>query len=183
VGQRHLCFAPGVDPLPVLNFLDKILQEVAKKEKIHFIVYKEFDPKMCRLMDSLKTIGYRCADSLYNNYFRDKFSNFTDYASALNSHYRQDIKRSLKKFQNAGLTVLRLQDPESIRSKYTPEIHKYYEAVATKAEVRLELLPIDFFHDLARQFPDQVSLTLICRQNEIVAFNWGLYSPTSYSAE
>jgi len=39
--------------------------------------------------------------------------------------------------------------------------------------VKLEVLPIEFFHELVRQLPGLVTLTTIAAGDRIVAFNWG----------
>ena len=51
---------------------------------------------------------------------------------------------------------------------------KLYEAVVAKSPVKLEVLPIEFFHELVRQLPGLVSLTTIADGDRIVAFNWGM---------
>src|SRR6185369_2185034 len=96
------------------------------------------------------------------------------YCAALKSHYRNDVRRSERKFRAAGLGVAQLSDAEAIRRLYTPEVHRLYEAVVARSSVKLEVLPIEFFHQLTRQLPGLVTVTVITRDDRVVAFNWGL---------
>ncbi len=180
VGQNHLRFSPQADQGSIIKMLDKILHNLAISEKVRFIVYKEFDSGSCKRIHSLTEFGYRRTESLPMHYFKPQFSDFAEYYSALKAHYRYDIKRSMRKFQSVGLKVVRLKDGHKIRNIHTPEVHKLYEAVVINSENKLELLPIKFFHELAIQFPEQISYTLIYQGNHIVAFNCALYSSTSY---
>src|SRR6185437_13401957 len=67
-----------------------------------------------------------------------------------------------------------LEDPEEIRRVYTPEVHRLYEAVVAKADLKLEVLPHSFFHELAAQLPGRATLTVLYRQERLIALAWGL---------
>src|SRR5262249_32388295 len=45
---------------------------------------------------------------------------------------------------------------------------------------RLELLPIAFFHSLARRLPGQVGLTVVYAGDRVAAFNWNLFDGEAY---
>lgn len=180
IGQNHLRLTPQADHDAVMKILDQILQELAQSEKSWFIVLKEFNSESCERMSSLAELGYRRGESLPMHNFNPRFSDFAEYCSSLKSHYRYDIKRSMRKFKSAGLKVVRLTDSNQIRRIYVREAHNLYEAVVAKSENKLEILPMEFFHELSRQFPEQMSYTLAYQGNQIVAFNCALYSNTSY---
>jgi predicted N-acyltransferase len=108
------------------------------------------------------------------NHFAPRFSGLNDYCRALRSHYRYKIKKSLRKFDAAGLRVETLSDPQQIATLYTDELHRLYYNVVDRAESKLEILPAEFFRQLVRQLPGEVSLSLIRQGERIVAFGWGL---------
>ena len=108
------------------------------------------------------------------------FADFDAYCSSLKSHYRNDVRRSQKKFDRAGCSVVHLTNTDDILHEYTPEVHRLYEAVVGKSDVKLEMLPIQFFRELAKNHAGRVSLTAIYRDDQIVAFNWGLDAPPVY---
>jgi predicted N-acyltransferase len=110
----------------------------------------------------------------------NRFSSFADFLNALKSHYRQNIKRTRQKSERAGYRAVHLEDPTTLLRVYTPEVHRLYEAVVSRSDVRLEVLPLGFFHELVRQFPGRVALTTIYREERIVAFGWSLAAGREY---
>src|SRR5262249_59287948 len=45
---------------------------------------------------------------------------------------------------------------------------------------RLELLPLSFFHSLARRLSGRVGLTLVYAGDRVAAFNWNLFDGETY---
>jgi predicted N-acyltransferase len=174
LGQSHLALSPDAEPEAVLAALDETLGEIAARERAWLVVWKEFDPAGAARLVPLLARGYRRAESPAMHELDARFKGFADYCAALKSHYRNDVRRSERKFRAAGLKVAQLHNADEIRRLYTPEVHRLYEAVVAKSSVKLEVLPIEFFHELTRRLPDLVSLTAITDGNRVVAFNWGL---------
>jgi predicted N-acyltransferase len=179
VGQKSLLLAPNANANDVILLLDSIADQVATEEKARAIIYKEFEDKDVEL-DILIRRGYRKGNSLDMHHFSHRFGDFAEYQDSLRSHYRHRMLRSQRKFTNAELRTARYRDPESIQRVYTPEVHHLYEAVFEKAENKLECLPQEFFIELARQFPGDISLTTVYQEERIVAFNWDLCSGRTY---
>jgi len=175
LGQNHFVIKPGADSDQVLQLLDDVLaRDLAQLEKARLIIYKEFDAVTCEVLRPLGAAGYYCAEGPATYMFHAGYKNFSDYCGALNSHYRNDIRRSQRKFERAGLAIAHLHDSREILRLYDKNVHRLYETVVEKSNVKLEQLPIEFFHSLVKQFPSQVSLTVVRRENRVVAFNWGL---------
>jgi predicted N-acyltransferase len=174
LGQSHLVMAPEAEPAAVVAALDASLDEIAAREGAWLVVWKEFDPAGAARLAPLLDRGYRRAESPAMHELDVRFKDFADYRAALKSHYRNDVRRSERKFRASGLVVAQLSDAEAIRRLYTPEVHRLYEAVVARSSVKLEVLPIEFFHELTRQLPGLVTLTVIARDDRVVAFNWGL---------
>ncbi|HZO40239.1 MAG TPA: GNAT family N-acetyltransferase [Methylomirabilota bacterium] len=174
LGQSHLVMAPEADPVAVVAALDSSLDDIAARERAWLVVWKEFDPGGAARLAPLLDRGYRRAESPAMHELDVRFKDFADYCAALKSHYRNDVRRSERKFRAARLEVAQLSDAEAIRRLYTPEVHRLYEAVVARSSVKLEVLPIEFFHELTRQLPGLVTVTVITRDDRVVAFNWGL---------
>lgn len=179
-GQKHLRFHPEADAARVIDALDDVMRRLARQERVWFVVAKEFEKEDLPRLEGLVRRGYVLADSLPMNHFEPRFSDLDDYCRALRSHYRYKIRKSLRKFDNAGLRVETLWDPQEILAIYTDELHRLYYAVVDRAENKLEILPAEFFRQLVVQLPGEVSLSLIREQERIVAFGWGLTRGGAY---
>jgi Acetyltransferase (GNAT) domain len=180
VGQKSLLIAPNANATDVIMMLDSIAGQVAADEKARAIIYKEFEDKDVDQLDVLVGRGYRKGNSLVMHHFPHRFGDFAGYQASLRSRYRNSVLRSRHKLTNAGLWTARYRDPESIQRVYTPEVHQLYEAVFEQAENKLECLPREFFIELARQFPGDISLTTLYQQERIVAFSWALRTGRTY---
>jgi predicted N-acyltransferase len=178
--QSQIGFAPGADRKRAIDKLDKLLQTLAQQERAKVIVYKEFPDSDCPDLDALVERGYVRTPSRPNYEMTHGFADFEAYCSSLKSHYRYDVRRSQKKLDRAGFSVAHLTSPDAILNEYTPEVHRLYEAVVVKSDVKLEMLPIQFFRELVKHHAGQISLTAIYRDDEIVAFNWGLHAAPVY---
>jgi len=174
VGAKHLAIAPGARHEDVLRTLHEIAVSLARREHAPYIVFKEFPDGDLPKMDFLQQLGYRRFSSPAMNTFGRRFSDTDSYIAALRSRYRQCVRKSLHKARGADLRYERLTDTAAILRLYSPSVHRLYEAVALSSTHRLELLPLSFFHGLARHLSGQVGLTLVYAGDRVAAFNWNL---------
>lgn len=179
-GQSSLRIAPGVDHDWVLEQLDCMMRELAAKAGARFLLFKEFTTAECEQMKSLAGLGYTLGASLPMNMFDRRFNDFEHYLTALKAHYRQDIRRSKKKLEKAGITIARIQGGPELERLYSEEVHKLYLAVVERAESKLEILPRQFFLAMTREFRDCISFTYASKGDRIVGFNWALRSGQAY---
>ncbi|MBE8966707.1 GNAT family N-acetyltransferase [Nostocales cyanobacterium LEGE 12452] len=179
IGKNHLIFEKNANQQLIIKLLDNIMNTIAAQEKTKLTIYKEFTSQECYQLDILVQLNYLKGESLPMHSFKAKFANFSEYCAALKSHYRNDIKRSKRKFEKTGLRIVQLKDTEKVLQVYTPEIHQLYEAVVQKSENKLETLPISFFRELAINFPGQLIFTLVYKDDKIVAFNCSLCTQSS----
>ena len=180
VGARHLAIAPGARHEDVLRAMHEIAVSFARRERAPYIVFKEFPAGDRPTMDFLQQLGYRRFSSPAMNTFARRFSDMESYTAALRSRYRQCVRKSLAKSRAAGLRYERLTDTGAILRLYTPSLHRLYEAVALSSTHRLELLPLEFFHSLARRLPGRVGLTPVYAGDRVAAFNWNLFDGEIY---
>jgi len=180
-GESHLRFAPGGDHRLVLRLLDRLMTRVARAEGARFLVFKEFDDEEVGRCDELTALGYLRADSLPMNDFPTRFRDFDDVLASVRSHYRYQIKRSQKKFQQSGLRVVHDRGGEHLASLFTEDVYRLYLSVLERAQVKLECLPAQFFRELARQYPEDTTFTFVYQGERIVAFVCGLFHGDEYA--
>ena len=74
-----------------------------------------------------------------------------------------------------------LTDPKEILRVYTPEVHALYHQMVAKAELNLEVLPIEFFRQLTSRLNGAVELIALSKGSTILAFGWCLHASSTYS--
>jgi predicted N-acyltransferase len=131
-------------------------------------------------MDGLRERGYVRGDSPATYELEKPFSSFEEYCAALKAHYRTNIKRAQRKFTAAGCRFVRLTSLRDIQRAYTAQVHRLYEAVVENSDTRLEVLPHQFFLELAQHLPGQLVLTLAYREDHLIGFTWELVDGAVY---
>jgi predicted N-acyltransferase len=173
-GQKSLLLHPAADAASMAAELDRVLMQLARRHGAWFIVFKECDDSDLARLDRLEDHGYLRGDSLPMNHFEPRFRDLDDFCQALRSHYRYKINKSLRKFSQAGMRLETITDPQRIVDIYTDAVHRLYVAVVERAEHKLEILPAEFFREMVRRLPGEMSLSLVLQDERIVAFAWGL---------
>ncbi|HUO09615.1 MAG TPA: GNAT family N-acetyltransferase [Phycisphaerae bacterium] len=195
-GSSHLRFAVGADKGKALEALDREVRKLARAEGAGYVVYKEFEGGDAADMKALEERGYLRGTLPVMHKLAGGYRDFKGYLGALKARYRNQITRSQRKFSAAGLRAVHVTDAEEIRRKLTPEVHRLYAAVHAKSKVKLEFLPLRFFHELPDALPGQVAVTfaeekesgrvvgftLEMRSNEGGGTHYNVYSGVDYEA-
>lgn len=179
-GQSHLRIAEDVDPEPILRELDKMAREMARRERAKCIVFKEFGDADTERYAALYELGYLRADSLPMNHAPTGYESFEQFVSSQKSKKRHPIRTSEKRFAGKGLRVVQMLGGDGADLIYTDEVHKLYEAVLSRASVKLERLPAEYFRALARQMPENTSFTFIYQGDRVVAFAASVFEDQTY---
>jgi predicted N-acyltransferase len=174
--QNHLQLSTGADRAQVLRLLDEQMRTLARRHRAKILLFKEFDEAALGDLSELSAIGYLGGPCAAVSYLDCHFSSFDEYCAALRHRNRLNINRSQRKFTEAGMRIETLTGGEAVAKAYTAEVHRLYEAVLEQSEARLEVLPAEFFRELARQFPDDIYLILARHEDRIVGFACGLRS-------
>jgi len=164
----------------ILPVLDTIIRTLATEANADAIVYKEFGKADLEWTKPLLALGYRRISTPPTHFFKPWFDNFAQYCAALRTHYRWQIKRSRGKLERPGLELTLLTDPQEILRAYTSEVHALYRQVADRAAIKLEVLPIEFLHQISLRLNGHVELIAIRKDARIVAFAWCLHSQSTY---
>jgi predicted N-acyltransferase len=181
-GHHALALAPRVDGARLLPVLDGVIRELARAEKADAIVYKEFGQGDLIWSAPLLDLGYQRIATPPMHFFSPVFENFSQYCAALKSHYRQQINQSRRRLRDGGFEIAALTDPQEILRAYTPEVHALYHQMVDRAALKLEILPIEFLHQLTSRLPGEVELIAIRKDARIAAFGWNIRTPSSYHA-
>jgi predicted N-acyltransferase len=158
----------------VVAALNEAVEQIACQRRTWLVVYKELDTQEAAMVDALAPAGYVRTESLPMNRIARRFESLGIMVAAMRSHYRYKIAKSRAKFAASRLTLARTTDRKAIERLYTPAVHALYEQVTRRAEHRLEILPREFFLELATRFPNELVLTTICEGPRVVVFAWSL---------
>jgi hypothetical protein len=176
-GEKSLALTSNPALLALLN---EAISALAARTGTDVIVYKEFGEGDLASMDALLDLGYRRIPTQPMHFFKPAFPDFAHFCAALASRHRKTINRSLRKLEPAGVKVSVLTDPEQIVKAYVPEVHDLYYQMVGKAEVNMELLPIEFFHQLAVDLKGKVELVTLAKESRIIAIGWCLHDNSDY---
>jgi predicted N-acyltransferase len=128
----------------------------------------------------LLELGYRQIVIPPMHLLPPSFADFAEYCAALRTRYRQQVNRSVRKLKNTGIEAKVLTDPDEILRLYTPDIHAMYCEMVTKSDVKLEVFPIEYFHQLTKRLAGRVELVALMKDSQIIAFGWCLYDSSTY---
>jgi Acetyltransferase (GNAT) domain len=180
-GEKCLALTPTNVSAQVLSLLDAAIGDLAARSAMDVIAFKEFGKDDLEWMSPLLNLGYRRIPSLPMHLFKPSFRDFSHYCAALKTRYRQQINRSTRKLNNTGIKLSVLTDPKEILRVYTPEVHALYHQMVAKAELNLEVLPIEFFRQLTSRLKGEVELIALSKDSTIIAFGWCLHASSTYS--
>lgn len=180
-GEKNLAMASANESPRILPLLDRAICDLAEHDGMDVIAFKEFGQHDLEAMKPMLELGYRRIPSLPMHLFKPSFPDFSHYCAALKTRYRQQINRSTRKLKNSDVVLSVLTDPEEILRVYTPQVHALYHQMVAKAELNLEVLPIDFFRQLTSRLSGEVELIAFSKDSTIIAFGWCLHASSTYT--
>lgn len=164
----------------VLAGLNETALELAPKSGCRLISFKEFPPKLASRLSGLSRFGYLTAHSLFAYSLPSHFASFDEYMASRTSAKRTNIRRSLRRFDECGLTCQQLRGRDGVAELFTPDVHRLYLNVLEKATMKFECIPQEFFQELARQLPDDSCFTIARQGERIVGFTCGIAGPDQH---
>lgn len=179
-GEKSLALTQPKESAQILSVLDGVMHDIAKDGGMDAIVYKEFGENDLEWTNPLLEAGYRCIPIPPMHVFRHSFSDFGEYCSALKTRYRQQVNRSVRKLKSAGIEKMVLTDAGKILKLYTPEVHDMYHQMVAKSDVKVEVLPIEYFHQTVRRLSPEADLIALFKDKRIIAFGWALHDGPTY---
>jgi predicted N-acyltransferase len=179
-GDRSIAILPSAESAEILAVLDRLMVRFATDAGLDAIIFKEFAPTELECMDSLSDLGYRRIEIPPMHLLDPSFGDFSQYCGALRKKYRQSIGRSTRKLATTGIVSRVLTDPTEILEKYTPEIHEMYCEVVRRSDLKIEILPIEYYQQLVLHMHGQIELVALIKDSQILAFGWCLCDGTVY---
>ena len=172
--DSQLAITDHADTDAILSGLNKAALEIARQSGCRLISFKEFSPELTVRMDGLSRYGFLKARSVYAYHLKWGHDSFSTYLASRRSRTRNDMKKSLRRFEEAGLTCEQLHGRDGVDRLFTPEVHQLYLNVLARAKVRFECVPLSYFQELARQLPSDSRFTVVRQGERIVGFCCGL---------
>jgi predicted N-acyltransferase len=179
-GEKSLLVAPNSDNVAILAVIDSATLELAQKLKMDAVIYKEFAPTDLEIMRPLLARGYSQIEIPSMHCLPANFDSFAEYCAALRARYRMQITRSAKKLKNSGIEQLVLTEPNEISQVYTPEVHAMYRHMVVKSDVKVEVLPIEYYHAMVENLKGQLELVTFFKDSRVIAFGWCLRDEKTY---
>jgi hypothetical protein len=179
-GDKSIAIIPKADSAEVLRLLDGLMVELAGKIEVDAVIFKEIAPPDLERMSPLLKLGYQRVEIPPMHLLDPAFATFAEYCAALRTRYRQQVNRSARKLKNTDIVATVLTDPQEILRQYTPDTHAMYCEMTMRSDLRIEVLPIEYYHELVRQMDGQIELIALTKGSRIVAFGWCLYDDTTY---
>ena len=179
-GEKSLAWTPSGESEPILSALDGVMHDLASHAGMDAIVYKEFGEKDLAWMNRLLEAGYRRVSVPPMHIFRHSFPDFARYCAALKTRYRQQINRSVRKLTNMGIEPSVVTDTKEALDLFTPAVHAMYCEMVARSDVKLELLPIEYFRQSKVRLSSEADLITLSKDSRIVAFGWGLHDGATY---
>jgi len=173
-GDNQIMTAPDVDRNALAAGLDEIATRLALEERADFISVKELDEQNAMLLEPLTKHGYRRADSVVTYTLKNEFGSFDDYYATRSKRTRANMRKYMKRFEDAGLRYVHISGADGADRYFTDDVHRLYLDVFQRAEVKFEILPVDFFREFARQLPDISRFTYVFEGDRVVGFVMGI---------
>ncbi|MFI5205416.1 MAG: GNAT family N-acetyltransferase [Candidatus Paceibacterales bacterium] len=170
-GPGHIGIAD--DPQLILEAVLRRMEQIARKNHIHTLAFKDFSRSYEGLLDPLKKEKFLKIDSLPMTELPLDFSSFDDYMKILSGATRYDLRRKFKKASTAkiDLSILPSLDDEALDEAYC-----LYLEVVRAHEIIFEVLPKDFFKLIPRNLPGKTKFFLWRMDGKLVAFSFCLVS-------
>jgi predicted N-acyltransferase len=179
-GEKSIAFASKAASPQVLAALDDVMDRLAAANGSDVIIYKEFTADDLDPMQPLLVHGFRRIEIPPMHCLEPSFESFAQYCAALRANYRMQITRSTKKLRNSGIEQVVFTEPQDILRVYTPDVHAMYCEMVGKSDLKVEVLPIEYYRQLTLRLAGQIELVTLARDSKIIGFGWCLRDTTTY---
>jgi predicted N-acyltransferase len=180
-GDRSLVISPEADSEKVLTLLDREMLRLAAECNADAVILKEFSPDDLAPTKPLLGLGYQRVEIPAMHLLDPAFGKtFAEYCAALRTRYRQQVNKSTRKLKNSGIVSTVLADPEEILRRYTRDTHAMYEEMTRKSDLRIEVLPYEYFRELVHHLNGRMELVSLIKDDGIVAFGWCCRDEVTY---
>lgn len=177
IGKHTLAFDDEVRPQDILPSIINCMQEIARRDHLRYLCFKEFPESKLDLCQALSNRGFFKANSIPRILLPVRWSNYGDYLSQLRHGFRRQILASIKKIgstsERRSGTSVSAASPRLVIGNGTicpPAVmHSLYTQVMNHTVVKLEVLNAAFFDLLFSELHDDIRLLVITKDSEALA--------------
>jgi predicted N-acyltransferase len=161
------------DPDRVMRAIYRAMEEqIAEKERVALIIFKDFEAVYEKDLACLADFGFYRFEGLPSTEMNLAFGDFEDYLKTLSYASRYDLRR---KFRNvAKKPPLEFEAVSSISGKLLDEAHALYLQTVRRHELGFEVLPKEFFVNIAKRMPQEARFFLWRLHGKLVGFGFCL---------
>ncbi len=156
------------DQEKIIDILRDCLEDLAKKEHVAIIIFKDFNASYDEMLNPLLRKGFFKVESLPSTDMEINFSSFEGLLKNLSSVSRSDLRRNFRKVdakEKLDLEVVSVLSAENL-----DQVYGLYLQVLRSHEVSLEELTRDFFSNISKNMPKETRFFLWRLNGKLVTF-------------
>jgi hypothetical protein len=177
MGESNIGMSAGAGA--VIDAVVSKMERLARRVRAPLVVFKDFGGSYDGILGGLRRKGFSRYNSLPITKMDVRFPDFEAYLMALNRKSRYDLRRKFKKVDGRvkiGMEVVSQPDEDMYR-----DIYRLYNSVVDKHDFKFEVIPVDFFKNLAANMPDNARYFIWRIDGKIIAFSLCLVSEDTLS--
>jgi predicted N-acyltransferase len=158
----------------VMRVILRRMEQLARKKRAQVVAFKDFDASYTRLLDPLMREGFSRFDSLPTTELDVRYQNFEEYLKTLSGASRYDLRRKFRHVD--GHVKIETEVVNSVDDDTLSEIYRLYLQMLDRHDMGFEVLPMEFFKNVAKNMPDRTKFFLMKVEGRLVAFLFCLVS-------
>ena len=173
-GMHGISFAPNVDHQELWPAIAEAVYRLRRVDKLFgdtaFVMVKDIPDAYASAATTLSRFSYRELETEPNMVLdiSPQWKSYDDYLASLTSKYRKQSKQIDKEVAAAGCVVEEIKTDEIARDAEL--LHALYLQTHKNARLRLVTLPVSFLPTLARELGDDMRLTVVKKDNQLLGF-------------
>jgi len=152
----------------VIKSILRRMEQIARKNRVAIIAFKDFDQTYTALLDPLQKFGFYKFDGLPSTELKVWFKDFEEYLKTLSSANRYDLRRKFSKVD--GRVAISLETVVDLKDGTLQDVYQLYLDMVNKHDMGFELLPIEFFRNISKNMPEHTKFFLWRIEDKLVAF-------------
>lgn len=172
LGQGRIGIAG--QPEKVMRVILRRMEQIAKKNRVPIVAFKDFDQSCTKLLDPLQKEGFTKFDGLPSTELNVWYKDFEEYLKTLSAASRYDLRRKFRKADHYG--GVDFEVVTALEDGVLRDVYRLYLNMVANHDMGFELLPIEFFRKIATHMPRHTKFFLWRIKGKLVAFLFCLVS-------
>ena len=128
VSGNSIAVRPGGDHRAVVDAVERAMVDLGERLGAHLMVLRDFTAGEAKSLDFLSTRGYKCVANLPLSRIEIRWPSYEAYLGAMRRRYRKDLKRCLRRAEQAGYSVQVEHDFGACSELWARQVGCVYEA-------------------------------------------------------